>query len=154
MVCPPEDAVTHPGSNRARRALTSFMRRTPLTTTRRRRQLGGLGSAVSSLPSGVRGGNETVQTCGGGRTVRDGDWRRLRELSRDDDDRVLTNSAAVAAQRNRRSPTVTHTHTHTHTHTLTPLVTTGMGDRLRAGIPSRCVTSQLGQLSLASLRGR
>ena len=29
-----------------------------------------------------------------------------------------------------------------------------MGDRLRAGIPSRYVTSQLGQLSLASLRGR
>ena len=29
-----------------------------------------------------------------------------------------------------------------------------MGDRLRAGIPSRAVTSQLGQLSLASLRGR
>ena len=32
-------------------------------------------------------------------------------------------------------------------------VSTGMGDRLRAGIPSRYVTSQLGQLSLASLRG-
>jgi len=29
-----------------------------------------------------------------------------------------------------------------------------MGDRLRAGIPSRYVTSQLGQLSLASFRGR
>ena len=29
-----------------------------------------------------------------------------------------------------------------------------MGDRLRAGVPSRYVTSQLGQLSLASLRGR
>jgi len=29
-----------------------------------------------------------------------------------------------------------------------------MGDRLRAGIPSRYVTSQLGQLSLVSLRGR
>ena len=29
-----------------------------------------------------------------------------------------------------------------------------MGDRLWAGIPSRHVTSQLGQLSLASLRGR
>jgi len=28
--------VTHPGTNRARRALTSFMRRTPLTTTLRR----------------------------------------------------------------------------------------------------------------------
>jgi len=33
-------------------------------------------------------------------------------------------------------------------------VSTAMGDRLRAGIPSRYVTSQLGQLSLASLRGR
>ena len=33
-------------------------------------------------------------------------------------------------------------------------VTTGIGDRLRAGIPSRAVISQLGQLSLASLRGR
>jgi len=30
----------------------------------------------------------------------------------------------------------------------------GMGDRLRAGIPPRCVTNQLGQLSLASLWGR
>ena len=29
-----------------------------------------------------------------------------------------------------------------------------MGDRLRAGIPSRYATSQLGQLSLASLQGR
>jgi len=29
-----------------------------------------------------------------------------------------------------------------------------MGDRLRAGIPSRYVTSQLTQLSLASLRSR
>ena len=34
------------------------------------------------------------------------------------------------------------------------LVYTWMGDCLRAGIPSRYVTSQLGQLSLASLRGR
>ena len=33
-------------------------------------------------------------------------------------------------------------------------VSTWMGDRLQAGIPSRYVTSQLGQLSLASLRGR
>jgi len=30
--------VTHPGTNRARRALTSFMRRTPLTTTPRRQK--------------------------------------------------------------------------------------------------------------------
>jgi len=29
-----------------------------------------------------------------------------------------------------------------------------MSDQLRTGIPSRYVTSQLGQLSLASLRGR
>jgi len=34
------------------------------------------------------------------------------------------------------------------------LVTTGMGDRLRAGIPSRALISQLGQLSLSSLRSR
>jgi len=33
-------------------------------------------------------------------------------------------------------------------------VITWMGDRLRAGIPSRYVTNQLGQLSFASLRGR
>ena len=33
-------------------------------------------------------------------------------------------------------------------------VSTWMGDRLRAGISSRYVTSQLDQLSLASLRGR
>jgi len=32
-------------------------------------------------------------------------------------------------------------------------VSTGMADRLRAGIPSRYVTSQLGQLSLASPPG-
>jgi len=32
-------------------------------------------------------------------------------------------------------------------------VSTGIGDRLWAGIPSRYVTSQQGQLSLASLRG-
>jgi len=35
-----------------------------------------------------------------------------------------------------------------------PLVPGWVGDRLRAGIPSRYVTSQLGQLSLASLQGR
>ena len=33
-------------------------------------------------------------------------------------------------------------------------VTTGIGDRLRVGIPFRVVISQLGQLRLASLRGR
>jgi len=33
-------------------------------------------------------------------------------------------------------------------------VSTGMGDRLWAGIPSRYVTSELGKLSLASLQGR
>jgi len=32
-------------------------------------------------------------------------------------------------------------------------VSTGMGDRLQVGIPSRYVTSQLGQLSLASIFG-
>jgi len=32
-------------------------------------------------------------------------------------------------------------------------VSTWMGDRLRVGIPSWYVTSQLGQLSLAPLRG-
>jgi len=32
--------VTHPGTNRARRALTSFIRRTPLTTTPRRQPRG------------------------------------------------------------------------------------------------------------------
>ena len=31
--------VTHPSTNRARRALTSFMRRTPLTTTPRRQPI-------------------------------------------------------------------------------------------------------------------
>jgi len=33
-------------------------------------------------------------------------------------------------------------------------VSTGMGDPFRAGIPSQYVTRQLGQLSLASPRGR
>ena len=37
--------------------------------------------------------------------------------------------------------------------TLGP-VSTGIGDRLRAGIPSRYVISQLSKLSLASLRSR
>jgi len=37
---------------------------------------------------------------------------------------------------------------------MSGLVSTWMGDRLRAGIPSPYVTSQLGQLSLASLRSR
>jgi len=35
MVYPRPKTVTHPGTNRARRALTSFMRRTPLTATPR-----------------------------------------------------------------------------------------------------------------------
>jgi len=39
MVYPPEDAVTYPSTNRARRALTSFTRQTPLTTTPRRQPL-------------------------------------------------------------------------------------------------------------------
>ena len=50
MVYPPEDGhpsryytrlktVTHPGTNRTQRALTSFMQRTPLTTTPRRQPL-------------------------------------------------------------------------------------------------------------------
>jgi len=33
------ETLTHPGTNRARRALTSFIRRTPLTTTPRRQPL-------------------------------------------------------------------------------------------------------------------
>ena len=37
---------------------------------------------------------------------------------------------------------------------ITLVTITGMGDRLRVGIPSQAVTSQLGQLSRASLRGR
>ena len=41
-----------------------------------------------------------------------------------------------------------------HLINITYIHETGMGDRLQAGIPSRAVTSQLGQLSLASLRGR
>ena len=39
--------VTHPGTNRARRALTSFMRRTPLTTTPRRQPRIGTGRLCS-----------------------------------------------------------------------------------------------------------
>ena len=38
--------VTHPGTNRARRALTSFMRRTPLTTTPRRQPSGDCGRSI------------------------------------------------------------------------------------------------------------
>ena len=43
--------VTHPSTNRARRALTSFMRRTPLTTTPRRRPASFINSSVSPLSS-------------------------------------------------------------------------------------------------------
>ena len=42
----------------------------------------------------------------------------------------------------------------TSTTSITRPVSSRTGDRLRAGILSRYVTSQLGQLSLASLRGR
>ena len=45
--------VTHPGSNRARRALTSFMRRTPLTTTPRR-QPGGTNVLRSKHACAIR----------------------------------------------------------------------------------------------------
>jgi len=38
MVHPPEDGHPHPRTNRARRGLTSFMRRMPLTTPPRRQQ--------------------------------------------------------------------------------------------------------------------
>ena len=45
--------VTHPGTNRARRALTSFIRRTPLTTTPRRRCVSGDTARVFlGLPAG------------------------------------------------------------------------------------------------------
>ena len=39
-------------------------------------------------------------------------------------------------------------------HLLLTYLLTGLTYRLRVGIPSRYVTNQLGQLSLASLRGR
>ena len=41
--------VTHPGTNRARRALTSFIRRTPLTTTPRRQPTADCGSVEAWL---------------------------------------------------------------------------------------------------------
>jgi len=41
--------VTHPGTNRARRGLTSFMRRTPLTTTPRRQPIFAVNTAVMVL---------------------------------------------------------------------------------------------------------
>ena len=61
---PKAKTVTHPGTNRARRALTSFMRRTPLTTTPRRQHdaqhravktsLRGRGSSAGQINDGVR----------------------------------------------------------------------------------------------------
>jgi len=42
MVYPPKDAVTHPSTNRARRRVTSFVRRTTLTTTPRRQRCRGI----------------------------------------------------------------------------------------------------------------
>jgi len=45
--------VTHPGTNRARRALTSSMRRTPLTTTPRRQPRCPSASVRVCLESGV-----------------------------------------------------------------------------------------------------
>jgi len=47
--------VTHPGTNRARRALTSFVQRTPLTTTpRRQRRRFEDGLAIASAFSSIR----------------------------------------------------------------------------------------------------
>ena len=48
MVYTRPKTVTHPGTTRARRALTSFMRRTPLTTTPRRRACAGCGGELTS----------------------------------------------------------------------------------------------------------
>jgi len=50
--------------------------------------------------------------------------------------------------------TTTPRRRHERSYPTPGLVSTGMGDRLWAGIQSRYVTSQLRQLSLASLRGR
>ena len=57
MVYTRPKTVTHPSTNRARRALTSFMRRTPLTTTPRLRPVADLEEeveAASPLPFGRR----------------------------------------------------------------------------------------------------
>jgi len=47
-----------------------------------------------------------------------------------------------------------HHSVHIHSYSTSCPVSTRMGDHLLAGILSWCVTSQLGQLCLASLRGR
>ena len=55
MAHPPEDGhpLTHPGTNRARRALTSFLRRMPLTTTPRRQPVGLLSAREWKLKCAV-----------------------------------------------------------------------------------------------------
>ena len=58
LCCEPK-TVTHPSTNRARRALTSFMRRTPLTTTPRRQmcsynQLQGVNTDCVSITTILR----------------------------------------------------------------------------------------------------
>jgi len=48
-----------------------------------------------------------------------------------------------------RSGYIVHSAAHERSYRTSGPVRTGMGDRLRASTPSLCVTSQLGQLSLA-----
>ena len=83
---PRPKTVTHPSFNRARRALTSFERRNPLTTTPRRHyaNVSLTGCATDSSSSSSSSGASTRRRAGTDRTQQDedGNWRvRMRRYN-------------------------------------------------------------------------
>jgi len=60
---PRPKTVTHPGTNRARRTLTSFMRRTPLTTTPRRHPWHVCHSERASMSNKVDNASQQSTCC-------------------------------------------------------------------------------------------
>jgi len=131
--------VTHPSTNRARRVLTSFMRRTPLTTTPRRQLQLGVDWAliVSRKPSESKrnvqqsetGGHNWDVACDAAfqlATARKVSWEDVRLYVEASEaakefvgryfDRQLYFDYTHLVCRTALDPG-THTHTHTHTHT-------------------------------------
>jgi len=114
--------VTHPSTNRARRALTSFKRRTPLTITPRR-QRGG--DAACSCRYSSR-----LLVCVWPRMSRalllsrPWSWTTSSVARRHSTAKCRAASQASSATTSRRATAsstsltqLTHAHTHTHTHT-------------------------------------
>ena len=114
--------VTHPGINRARRALTSFIRRTPLITTRRRQRKyintthGTWNMALGSIWTSLH----IHCICGGGSPVnRHSRWTALPSWTHSSR-RGSVNSGFVIATANKLqtdcSTPSTSRHSNTHTH--------------------------------------